>query len=69
MGIADRLSLWKTIRRRRHSIGQFLSENRIVEVEWRPPEASPLHHEGSTLRLPMDTAEPCTGLKHLQALA
>ena len=55
MGIADRLGQWKTIRRRRHTIGQFLSENRIVEVEWRPPIESPLHHEGSTLRLPMDS--------------
>ena len=55
MGIADRLGQWKTIQRRRHITGHFLSENRIVEVEWRPPEDSPRHHEGSTLRLPMDS--------------
>ncbi len=52
MDIADCLDQWKTIRGRRNSIEQFLSENRIVEVEWRTPEDSSLQHEGSTPREP-----------------
>ena len=53
-GLFDQLRRWRAMKVRRQVINRLNGCFDVEEVEWRPPDGSPLRHGVTTVKLPMD---------------